>query len=293
MFSRADGNYDRAMKFIHLTDPHLVAPPQTLLGLDGRQRLADAVRSINAEHGDAALCMVTGDLTHWAEDGAYAALIDILDGLAMPWHPLIGNHDTRETARAALPALPWSEDGFLHYALPTPAGRFVVLDSVDAGKSGGRLCEARLRWLRDQLTRSLADKLDVYLFLHHAPMDVGIHGADAIKLANGADLAACLRGFHHVKHLFMGHLHRSCHGSWRGIPFSTVKATAHQVALILDDATPLTASTEDPAYAVCLIGADGVVIHDHSYLEEDRVIKYERGAPAGRDIPEHQKGWSR
>jgi len=48
MFSRADGNYDRAMKFIHLTDPHLVAPPQTLLGLDGRQRLADAVRSINA-----------------------------------------------------------------------------------------------------------------------------------------------------------------------------------------------------------------------------------------------------
>jgi len=281
------------MKLIHMTDPHLVAPPAELMSLDGRDRLARAVASVNTAHADAELCVITGDLAHWAEPGAYASLKVILSDLNVPWHLLIGNHDTREALGDAFPDLPWSPDGFLHYALDVSAGRFLVLDTLDPGKPSGRLCEARLRWLRDQLTRSLADKLDVYLFLHHAPMDVGIHGADAIKLANGADLAACLRGFHHVKHLFMGHLHRSCHGSWRGIPFSTVKATAHQVALILDDATPLTASTEDPAYAVCLIGADGVVIHDHSYLEEDRVIKYERGAPAGRDIPEHQKGWSR
>jgi Icc protein len=292
MFSPAEGNYDGPMKFIHLTDPYIVAPPQTLLGLDGRKRLGDAVRSINAEHGDAALCMVTGDLTHWAEDGAYAALIEILDDLAMPWHPLIGNHDTRETARAALPALPWSEDGFLHYALTTPAGRFVVLDSVDAGKSGGRLCEARLRWLRGQLTDSLAAKEEVYVFMHHAPFKVGVNGLDRIRLANGDDLAACLRGFSHVRHLFFGHLHRNCHGSWRGLPFSTVKATAHQVALIVDDETPLTASTEDPAYAVCLLEADRVVIHDHAYMEAGKAIPYRRGAPAGEDVPEHQKDWS-
>jgi 3',5'-cyclic-AMP phosphodiesterase len=280
------------MKIIHLTDTHLVAPPQTLLGLDGRQRLADAVASINAEHADAELCMVTGDLTHWAEAGAYAALVDILGGLSIPWHLLIGNHDTRETARVALPDLPWSPDGFLHYSFNTSAGRFVVLDTVDAGKAGGRLCEVRLRWLRDQLTVSLAEKQSVYLFMHHAPFKVGIYGIDQIRLANGDDLAACLRGFTHLRHIFFGHLHRACHGSWHGIPFSTVKATAHQVALIMDDHSPLTASTENPAYAVCLLEDDRVVIHDHAYMEKDTIIPYERGTPYGETVPEHQKDWS-
>jgi Icc protein len=279
------------MKLIHITDPHLVAPPADLMGLDGRKRLSLAVASINAHHADAELCVITGDLAHWGEPAAYEALKEILGELAVPWHLLIGNHDTREAMNIAFPELPWSPDGFLQYALDVSAGRFLVLDTLDPGKPSGRLCEARLRWLRDQLTASLADKRDVFLFLHHAPMDVGINGADAIKLANGADLAACLRGFHHVKHMFMGHLHRNCHGSWHGVPFSTVKATAHQVALIMDNTSPLTASTENPAYAVCLIGHDGVVVHDHSYLEKDSVIKYERGAPAGEDIPDHQKGW--
>lgn len=280
------------MKFIHMTDPHLVAPPAELMGLDGRRRLADAVDSINRHHADAELCMLTGDLAHWAEPGAYAALLEIMGRLQIPWHPLIGNHDTREALGTALPDLPWSAEGFLHYRLDTPAGDFIVLDSVDAGKAGGRLCEARLRWLRERLTESLAARRDVYLFMHHAPFKVGINGVDMIRLANGDDLAACLRGFSHVKHLFFGHLHRACHGSWRGLPFSTVKATAHQVALILDDATALTAATESPAYAICLIEDDRVIVHDHAYMEERQVIAYARGAPDGEDIPDHQEDWS-
>jgi Icc protein len=280
------------MKLIHVTDPHLVAPPAELMGIDGRDRLARAVASINAHHADAELCVVTGDLTHWAETGAYAAFAGIMSDLALPWYPLVGNHDTRDGLRAALPDLAWSADGFLHYTVETSAGRLLMLDTLDEGKASGRLCEARLRWLRNELTRALADKCSVFLFMHHAPMAVGIHGVDAIRLANGGDLAACLRGFTHVKHLFCGHLHRACHGSWKGIPFSTVKATAHQVAPIFDDTTRLTASRELPAYAVALIGPDGVVVHDHSYLEEDTVIEYDRGAPDGGAVPDHQKGWS-
>jgi len=279
------------MKFIHLTDPHLVPRPQKLFGLDVHARLAAAVDSINRNFADAELCMVTGDITHWGEDAAYGEIKEILSGLAMPWHLLIGNHDERSTMRAAFPDGPWSEDGFLHYTLETPAGVFLVLDTVDDGKPGGRLCEARLRWLRRHLLETQDRGQSVFLFMHHPPMELGIHGMDMNKLANSEDLIAVLHGFTHIRHLFFGHLHRTCHGSWRGLGFSTVKATAFQVGLVLDATTPVQGSLENPAYAVVLIGDDNVVIHDHSYFEEDTIFDYGRGIPEdGEAPPDHQRG---
>ena len=35
------------MKFIHITDPHLVPSPEKLFALDPRERLAQAVAEIN------------------------------------------------------------------------------------------------------------------------------------------------------------------------------------------------------------------------------------------------------
>ena len=62
------------MKFIHLTDTHLVPAPRRLFALDPRARLTAAVADINRRHADAAMVAVTGDLTHWGEPGAYADL---------------------------------------------------------------------------------------------------------------------------------------------------------------------------------------------------------------------------
>jgi len=267
------------MKFIHLTDPHLVAPPADLFGIDGRERLSKAVTSIARHHADAELCIITGDLTHFAEAGAYAAFEEIVSALPMPWHPLIGNHDGRAEMRTALPALPWADDGYLHCRLDTPAGRFLILDTVDPGVSSGRLCKKRLAWLKDELVESEAAGLDVFLFMHHAPMDVGIPGLDQIRLINADDFAACIAGFGNLRHLFFGHLRRACHGSWKGLPFSTVRATAHQIAFDMTEDIPLAGSGELPDYAVVLIEDDRVVIHDHSYLEEEAVFEYTRGDP--------------
>ena len=278
-------------KFIHLTDTHLVARPQKLFGLDVHDHLNRAVDSINRNFGDASLCMVTGDLAHWGEAEAYVDLKEILSRLEMPWHLLMGNHDARDVMRQAFPQLPWSDDGFLHYRMDTPAGVFLVLDTVDDGKNNGRLCEARLRWLRQQLLETQAAGQEVYLFMHHAPMDIGIHAMNMIGMANPEDIIAVLQGFKHIRHMFFGHLHRTCHGSWRGIPFSTVKATCYQVGLRLDGSDQLTCSFENSAYAVVLAGADSVVVNDHSYMEEDKTFDYDRGVPDDGSA-DHQKGWS-
>ena len=68
---------------------------------------------------------------------------------------------------------------------------------------------------------------------------------------------------------------------------STVRATAHQIALTLEPDAPLFGSGENPAYAVVLVSDEAVVIHDHSYLEEDNIFPYDRGFPEtpGDNIP--------
>ena len=255
------------MKFIHLSDIHYLANAQTVRGIDPRARLEAAVSSISANFADAAFCMVTGDLTDRAEAAAYLDVKDILDRLAMPWHALIGNHDIRAHARAALPDLPWHSDGFLQYDLATDAGRFIAMDTVREGHDEGRLDDARLDWLSRRLDAARDTGQDVYLFMHHPPFEIGIKWLDGMHMRDGDRLAAVLARPNNIRHLFLGHVHRPCHGSWNGIPFSTVRALAHQ-ALLRPDDTSARFIRENPAYGVVSISDGAVVIHDHSFLEE-------------------------
>ena len=255
------------MKFIHLSDIHYLTDTRTVHKIDPRARLEAAVSSICANFADAAFCMVTGDLTEHAEIQAYREVKAILDRLPFPWHPLMGNHDIRAQARAALPDLPWHRGGFLQYDLRTDAGRFIAIDSVREGHHEGRLDGARLDWLRARLDAARDAGQDVYLFMHHPPLDVGIGWLDGMKMLDGEALAAVLAPYQNIRHLFMGHIHRPCHGSWNGIPFSTVRAVSHQ-ALLCPDSSGARFIQENPAYAVVWISDSGVVIHDHSFLEE-------------------------
>lgn len=214
--------------------------------------------------------MVTGDLADRGESDAYRRVSQALDRLPFPWYPLMGNHDDRIVARDCLDALQWHEDGFLQYELETEVGRFLVLDSVD-GTGSGCLCQRRLDWLRTRLDVARDEGKKVFLFMHHVPFDIGIGWLDEINMVDGEAMAAIVKDYDNIRHLFMGHVHRPCHGSWHGIPFSTIRGNAHQVALRLGDAGRGFIA-ENPSYAVVLIEDNQVVIHDHNFLEENLPI---------------------
>ena len=261
------------MKFIHITDPHLTKSNQ-LFNIKVTNQLAIAVDHITKNHSDAELCVITGDLTHWSEPEAYADLQSTLQRLPMPWHILIGNLDNRQLIKKIFPNIPVDENGFLQYIIPTSAGYFIVLDTIDEGFHHGIICEKRLAWLQRNL-KEINNKNNVYLFMHHAPMSTEISGLDHILLKNADRFFQIIKTFRSIKHIFFGHLHRSFHGNWHNISFSTVKGTAHQVAADFAKDAPLSGSRELPAYAVVFLRKDGVFIHDISYLEENTKFDYE------------------
>ncbi len=274
------------MKLIHLTDTHFVAPGLTLYGLDPRRRLAAAIDDINRNHRDAALAVITGDLTHWGEPAAYASLKDCLASLSLPVVPLVGNHDDRQAFRQAFPEAPRDAEGFVQGRRDTEAGTLLFLDTLQPGTHAGWYCEARLAWLAEQLA---AAEAPLFLFMHHPPFDVGIAALDRIGLRQAAafkDVVA--RHAAKIRHLFYGHLHRPISGSWLGIPTSTLRGTNHQVWLDLrQDSADTLFSHEEPAYAVVLVDDERVVVHSHDYL-------YDRGIYASTidESPEAERAYA-
>ena len=263
------------MKFVQLTDPHFVPGDGRLYGLSPRDRLRPAIADINANHGDAAFVIVTGDLTDDGSEGAYRTLREVLEELTVPFHLVLGNHDRRDGFRAVFPEVPTDADGFVQYALDIGERSFIVLDTLEEGRGEGTLCARRLAWLDAAL--AARPGRPVYVFLHHPPLPVGLGGMDRIRLVQSDALADVLARHDEPRHLFFGHLHRPVHGTWRGIPFSCHRAIGHQLALRLTEANVFPGCLEPPAYAVVLLNGGDTVIHVHDYA--DASLRFDMADP--------------
>lgn len=261
------------MKIIQLSDLHLTLPGAELFGSSPLARLELAVDRILADHADADFCLLTGDLADVGSDNAYAALAQALKRLPMPAHLLPGNHDSRDALRRNFPQLPANDGGFMQAALDTPAGRFLLLDTVEAGAPWGSYCADRRAWLARQL--AAAGDLPLYVAMHHPPLALGIPSMDQFAL-RGVEVFWSVIAPHRarIRHLFFGHLHRPIGGSWRGIPFSCTASPNHQVALDLKtlrgDEVP--GCREPAGYAVILIDGDSVVVHHQQLFGGETVF---------------------
>ena len=255
------------MKFIHLTDTHVVGSG-LLYGRDPAERLAEAVASINAEHSDAEFVIVTGDMTHWGDADAYARFANEITKLKIPFDLMVGNHDDTPALMHAFPDLPRDENGFVQQVIDTARGRFLLLDTKAPEGHAGAYCDKRCDWL----ARQLEAPGPVYLFMHHPPFEVGIKSMDAIMMHDA-------EAFHEVisphtsriRHLFFGHVHRAIWGTWRGIGYSCMRGLNHQVALDLQSPVEqIRGNFEPPAYGVVLLGDDQVTVHLHDFADSSQ-----------------------
>jgi 3',5'-cyclic AMP phosphodiesterase CpdA len=249
-------------KLLVMTDIHIVAEGQRIIGLDPMARFRTALDAAMRDHPDAAALIIMGDLTHHGTDEQYARLVAALAGLPVPVIPMIGNHDRREAFQAAFPDAPRTASGHVQHILDLPQHRAITLDTLDGPpylerRHTGRLCPDRMDWLRQALTG--ADGRRPLVFAHHPPQMIGIPGMDAISLADGDAVLDLLA--QHGAHLFCGHAHRTVSGSTRGVPWTMFKSTCHQG--VLDFVTPNCALSviEPGAYGVLLLTGDGVIAH--------------------------------
>ena len=252
------------MKFVVLSDLHVVPTGETSHGVDTGARARRAAAELAANHGDAAFCVLLGDLADHGAPGAYAVLRDALSVLKMPLHFLLGNHDHRGNFLAAFPGAGHAGDGFVQSVRDTEMGRFIFLDSHEPDHVNGMLCAARMAWLVARLDE--AKGMPAYVFVHHPPFRVGNFMDDIMLTAPG--LAEALRAHGDVRHLFSGHTHRHCSGTWQGIPFTNVGAVHYNCGLQLggiDDGVQYRYETLGYS-SVVMVDAEQLVVHPNEFI---------------------------
>lgn len=256
------------MKFIHLTDTHVVGDGK-LYGEDPVERLHAAVASINSDHGDAEFVVLTGDLTHWGDAAAYSRFSQEIRALSMPVHLMVGNHDDTSAFAIAFPDILRDQNGFVQTSFETVHGWFLLLDTKDATTHAGAYCSTRRDWLAHELDRTDGA---VHLFMHHPPFPTGIAAMDQIMLQDAEAFYDVIAPYQtRIRHLFFGHVHRAIFGNWHGISFSCMRGLNHQVALDLGG-TPdrIAGNFEPPAYGVVLLSEDQVTVHLHDFTDASR-----------------------
>jgi len=247
------------MKFVQITDLHIVPPGARLHDLNPADRLASCVADVNRHREDVEFCVFTGDLADRGEREAYDVLREILEDLAIPHHLMLGNHDARAPFLDAFPEAPRDGNGFVQFQLETDEGSFIFLDTLDEGNRTGLCCDKRRGWLSERLRDS--GSRPVYLFMHHPPFDIGIPSMDNIKLDGIDTFARVVQESANIRHLFFGHVHRPVSGSWHGIPCSALPSTNHQIGPDFVNVSPMPYTRGPAAYAIVHLDDDQVVVH--------------------------------
>lgn len=233
------------MLLAQITDLHMCTDTRPMAGrIATRPFIAAAVDAVNAQAPDAVL--VSGDLTDHGTVEEYRLLRRELDRLKAPVYVIPGNHDDRETLRAAffdhryLPA-----EGPLHWAVDLGPFRLIGLDSMVPGESHGLLGEAGRAWLDAALSDSDRPTM---VAIHHPPFPTGLWGMDQIGCQDGAAMGVVLAGHPHVERVVAGHHHRPVQVRWAGTLGQICPSVAHQVALDFTQGAAPAWIMEPPAF---------------------------------------------
>jgi len=193
------------LKFAVVADPHYDADGRnTLNGAmyeDGPRILGSLVDELNG-HEDMDFVMTLGDLTNGAEED-YIGFASVMEGLDIPWFPLLGNWEKRESN--------WMEWYVNHtgwkdtfYSMDRGGYHIIVLDSAVEGETQGGMNDTQFRWLEEDLNDN--HEKPTLVFMHHMADRTDIFG---LNESSKARLDSILGTRTHVLSISSGHIHKN------------------------------------------------------------------------------------
>ncbi|MEM6742567.1 MAG: metallophosphoesterase [Pseudomonadota bacterium] len=264
------------LKFIILSDLHIVPEGRLSHGLDTLDRLNQAIDHVNARHDDAAFVICAGDLADHGEAAAYERLGSALGRLTPPVRLTLGNHDHRPTFLDVFGEDLAGPTGQLDHVIDAEGHRIVVLDSSEPDLDGaGRLTAEQLQWLGARLNEA-ADR-PVVIVLHHNITPFHIQ-TDFIMLEEADAFLDVVRTHPDIRQVISGHVHLTSAGTVRGVPFCTLGGGHYSIEPMLESRSgpvpggPVPRREGPGELAVVLCDDRSTVVHMERFLDRHLVL---------------------
>jgi len=230
-------------RVLQITDCHLVAEGEQLVGVDTQASLEAVLAQACAEHEPHAV-LATGDLAHLPTPAVYTRFLrTVRRYCSAPLLCLPGNHDVLAAMQAA--ALPMTD-------LEVGAWSMVWLDSHEDDQPGALVSEADRRRTTGALR--LAEGQYVLLCTHHPLLSVNSPWPDKDRIQNPQDLLESLAecsavsgsdgsGASRLRVVVFGHAHQVVEGQVAGVPLFGTPSTCFQFqpqsrTFTMDDRSP-------------------------------------------------------
>jgi 3',5'-cyclic-AMP phosphodiesterase len=244
---------ETGMKLIHMSDLHLTRPGTTIGGRDPNINFARALDHAFADHADADLLAITGDLSDWGDRDDYLRLRDLLARAPVPVRLCIGNHDNRAAFLSVFPEHA-DEEGFAQGMADIAGFRCLFLDTKAENTHAGHLCPARRRWLEARLSEHSGPFV---IFLHHNPMPTHLAPLDEIGLKDDAVFRGIIaRHAGTIRHVFFGHCHLPFSGSIAGVACASLRGTNHAGFIRFAEREKLIGADLPEAYGIARLEPD-------------------------------------
>jgi len=258
------------LKFVVMSDLHLVPEGALSMTLDTAARLEQAVETVNARYADADFCVLAGDLADLGQAEAYRRLQQIIAKLTIPVHTTLGNHDDRPVFLEVFGAEYAAETGNIDKVIDAKGYRVILLDSSEPGRVDGVLTEAQIGWLRARLAEAM-DR-PVIVILHHNANALHIN-ADSIRMLEPDAFIEALQSHPDIRQVIAGHVHLTSTAIYRGLPFTTLAGGHYSVSFNVDQPnTPFKRLTGPGQMAVVLGTEDRTTVLFEDFIDGNAVI---------------------
>jgi 3',5'-cyclic-AMP phosphodiesterase len=219
------------LKFVVMSDLHLLPEGELSLTLDTGARLEQAIDTVIARYGDADFCVLAGDLADLGQPAAYERLRAVLASLPIPVHITLGNHDDRAAFLSVFGPDFAAATGKIDKVVDVKGYRVILLDSSEPGRVDGVLEPVQIDWLRARLAEAL-DR-PVIVVIHHNANALHIH-SDTIRMLEPDAFIQALKTHPDIRQVIAGHVHLTSTASWRGLPFTTLAGGHYSVGFAVD-----------------------------------------------------------
>lgn len=241
------------LKFVVMSDLHLVPEGEVSLTLDTAERLERAVDAVVERYGDADFCVLAGDLADLGQRAAYERLQRTIARLPIPVHITLGNHDHRPTFLDVFGADHAAETGKVDKFLDIKGYRVIVLDSSEPGRVDGVLEMAQLDWLKARLAEAM-DR-PVIVILHHNANALHIE-SDNIAILEPMAFIKALKTHPDIRQVIAGHVHLTSTATWHGLPFTTLAGGHYSVSFNVDQPNAPYRRLAGPGQMAVVVGTE-------------------------------------